>query len=723
MVVDFKNRKLNLIACIMLLSFTSIFAQSDIEKGDKAFTNLKYQDAIVHYQNASKNNKDKGLLMKLAEAYYLTGRYFDAEALLKPLSEENTAAGTLLLKYANILLINGKIDDAKSVLKKYIISNPSNEEYKKLFESANFELKPIAENIKFSVEPAKFSSEVSDFSPMFYGEKIVYTSTNGGKKDSWTGKSFANIFITDDSKTKATQLEGNLNGKFHNGAVTFVDDQMIFTRNNSKKGKNNDYNLILAIAKKSGNKWNFDSEFISNDLNYSNAYPTYSPKLKILIFSSDRPGGLGGMDLYYSLRIGDSWGAPVNMGKSINTNNDEVFPYIVDNDLYFSSNGYPGQGGLDIFKAKISNNVVSNIENVGSPINGNRDDFGLITKDGLQTGYFSSNRQGSGDIDRIFYFSKETINLPPKSIIISGKVIDEYTKIPLKEAEVTLTNTSDGTKQTFMTLEDGRFSFNAVSDANYTLSGIKNKINTTKETIVNTNINDTYYYTLLHNDPRFSLEGFAVNNKTQKGVAGVKVICFNKTARVEETAITDEKGFFKFQLNQNSDFEISGTKDNYYTSVSEATTKGLNRSTTLYVKLYLSIEEIIIGETKILGKESFGGFEFEPVYYDLDKSFIRPDAGLALDKVVTFMEKNPNLKIELGSHTDSRSSGDYNQGLSQRRAQAAVEYIIKNGISSDRIVSKGYGETALINHCADGVKCSEDLHQLNRRTEIKIIGK
>jgi outer membrane protein OmpA-like peptidoglycan-associated protein/tetratricopeptide (TPR) repeat protein len=722
MVVDFKIKYIGIII-MMCLSFLTANGQSDAELGDKAFSKLKYQDAIVHYQNATKNNKDKGLLLKLAEAYFLTGRYLDAENTLKPLVEENKAEGTTFLKYANVLLINGKTEEAKLVLKKYIVSNPSNDEYKKLFESANFEFKPLAENIKYAVDLAKFNSDVSDFCPMYYEDKIVFTSQKGGKKDPWTGKSFTNIFITDQNKTKATQLEGNLNGKFHNGAVTFLGDEMIFTRNNSKKGNEDDYNLILAIAKKQGDKWNFSSEFPTNDINYSNAYPTYSEKYKMLIFSSDRPGGFGGMDLYYSLKNGNSWASPINMGKSINTKGDEVFPYVDDNSFFFSSNGYPGLGGLDIFKAKLDKTQVSEIELIEAPINSNRDDFGLISKDGLSSGYFSSNRDGSGEVDHIYYFTKEILELPAKTIVISGKVIDEFTKIPLKETEVTLTNTIDGTTQTFTTKDDGRFSFDAKSGANYKLTGIKNKINTTQETIDNTNINDTYYYTLLHNDPRFSLEGFALNNKTQQGLEGVKVICFNKTTRSEESVITDSKGFFKFQLNQNSDFEISGTKDNYYTSVSEATTKGLNRSTTLYVKLYLSIEEVIIGETKILGKETFGGFEFDPVYYDLDKSFIRPDAALALDKVVVFMQKNPTLKIELGSHTDSRSSTDYNQALSQRRAQAAVEYIISKGIESSRIESKGYGESKLINHCADGVKCSEDLHQLNRRTEIKIVGK
>lgn len=274
-----------------------------------------------------------------------------------------------------------------------------------------------------------------------------------------------------------------------------------------------------------------------------------------------------------------------------------------------------------------------------------------------------------------------------------------------------------------MTGDDGRFSFDAWTLHNYELSGLKNNIKTSSESIKNTNVEDNYYFTLVHDDPRFSLEGYAVNNATEKGEEGVKVINFNKNKRSEDTVWTDTTGFFKFQLDSNSDFEISGNKGGYYTSVSEATTRGLNRSKTLYVKLFLAIEEVIIGDTKILGMETFGGYSFDQVYYDLDKSDIRPDAAMALDKVVYFLQKNPTLTIELGSHTDSRASEKYNMDLSHRRAEAAVAYIVGRGISSDRIVARGYGESFLTNRCSDGIPCTEDDHQLNRRTEIKVIGK
>ena len=715
-------KKCTIVAILILLSSLSVICQNELQQGDEAFRLFKYEEAIQMYEKHLLNKDDNAVRVKLVDALMFTSQYQKAEVVLEKLLLTHND-GHAMLKYANVLVLNDKKSKASSILQDYIRSFPSSDEYKRLFEIVQLKNDQEDKQFKTLLSKSAFSSDVSDFSPVYYGSQIIFTSQKGGKIDPWTGKSFTNLYITDENKSNPVMLDGNLNGKFHNGACTFMDNEtMVFTRNNSKKGANSDYNLILAIATKVNEKWNFKQEMPFNSKDFSNGYPTYIPSQKILIFSSDRPGGFGGMDLYYSKSYDGKWADPINFGSDVNTKGNEVFSTYDGTNLFFSSDGRPGYGGLDIFKASIIDANISTIENVGSTINSARDDFGLITKDNMQSGYFSSNTGGNGDKDNIWYFEKRKIQLPPQKILINGKVIDEFTKLPLKETSVVLKNTLNGEEFSIITKDDGRFSFEAISEQNYSLTGSKNGILTSSEIITKANTSDTYYFTLLHNDPRFSLEGFAIKTLDKKGVQGVSVICFNKTKNIEESIVTDENGFFKFQLDQNADYEISGTKDGYYTSVSEASTKGLNRSQTLYVKLFLTIEEVIIGETKILGKESIGSFTFEPIFYDLDKADIRPDATVALDKVVDFMNKNPKLTIELGSHTDSRSSDSYNDGLSQRRAQSAVQYIVSKGVSQNRITAKGYGETKLVNHCSDGVKCNDDLHQQNRRTEIKITG-
>ncbi len=700
------------------------FGQNAKEKGNLAFEKFKYQEAIELYKEwLSSNKNDNATSVLLAETYFLTGQYVEAEQVLSPLESYIYERGDIMLKYARILMLNDKKTKSQEILKKYIQKYYSNAEYKRIFESLSIKTDTGSSKEKFILTPATFASEVSEYCPAFYDDKIFFTSQRGGKKDAWTGRSFSNIFSASENGKDVNPIKGNLNGKFHNGALCFIDENnMIFTRNNSKKGKNNEYNLILAFATRSGDEWKFKEEFAYNNIEYSNAYPTYFPNEKMMIFSSDKPNGKGGMDLYFSKFDGKNWTMPSLLAGPINTSGDEVFPTNDGKNLYFSSNGMTGLGGFDLYKTIISNFASNKIEHLPSPLNTSRDDFGLITKDDMNSGYLSTNQGGNGSIDKILYFKKEIIVEAPKDMLVTGIVLDEYTKIPLKETVVAIKDVEGNIIKEVTTDETGRFSFNVQSNAAYVIQGEKNGIKTTKENTEKLVNGQSYYYTLLHNDPRFSLEGYSLNVKTKKGVENVNISCFNSSQNKGDKMATNSEGFFKFQLEQNSNFEISGNKDGYYTSVSNASTVGLNRSTTLYVKLYLNVEEVILGETKILGKESIGNFNFDPVLYDLDKSEIRPDAARALDKVVDFMNKNGKLIVELGSHTDSRSSDSYNLALSDRRAKAAVDYIIKHGIDANRITSKGYGETQHVNRCSNGTKCSEEEHQANRRTEIKIIG-
>ena len=179
-----------------------------------------------------------------------------------------------------------------------------------------------------------------------------------------------------------------------------------------------------------------------------------------------------------------------------------------------------------------------------------------------------------------------------------------------------------------------------------------------------------------------------------------------------DSVITGPDGVFFFKLDEESDYTIVGTKEEYYTNTQDTTTKGLKVSTDMHIKLIIEMERIIVNRPEVL----------ENIYYDLDKYYIRPDAEASLNKLVTLMTKNPGIKIELSSHTDSRADDRYNMVLSQRRAQSAVDYLIAHGISKTRIIAKGYGESRLLNRCKNDVECTEEEHQANRRTEFKVVG-
>ncbi len=702
---------------VLLLIFSSAFGQRSRKKADKAFDQLMYAEAIQLYQKHLEKNDDFEAKFNLAMAYRYNNQFSQAENTFLALHEKYPKHKESLFNLSELYLLNGKSTLAKAKIEQYIDFNGESYESLLILKSCNQAKSFSAQENLYKVSTTSFNSEVSDYAPVYFQDKILFTSQKSGDLDAWTGRSYSNLFLAD-ANGNINLLKGDLKGKYHNGTACFDGEKkMYFTRNSQKKGKQQDYNLLIASAKLEGDKWNFESYFPFNNKDYNTAYPAISPDGQLMVFSSNRPGGKGGMDLYLSRKVNGRWTEPVNMSW-LNTKRDEVFANIDPyGQLYFASNGRPGLGGLDIYKT-VLNNQSAEITNLGKPINSNRDDFGLITNDQLKSGYFCSNRNNSNGTDDIYMLNRQKQNL-----ILNGIVLDEYTRIPLKMTRVEIKNEQTGKMEYFMTDEDGRFSFDVQSESIYHLQGEKNGIKTSEENIQTLDYNPKkeLYYTLLHNDPRFSLEGYALNVKDKKGVQFVEVHRFNTKNSEDLTEETDNQGFFKFQLEQNSNFEISGTKDGYFTSVSEATTVGLDRSTTLYVKLFLNIEEVVIGETKILGKETFGGWEFENIYYDLDKFNIRPDAAIALNKVVDFLKANPKLKIELGAHTDARASDNYNLTLSHQRAVSAVDYIVSNGISSQRIIAKGYGESRLVNHCADGVDCDEVLHQLNRRTEITVL--
>jgi len=303
------------------------------------------------------------------------------------------------------------------------------------------------------------------------------------------------------------------------------------------------------------------------------------------------------------------------------------------------------------------------------------------------------------------------VKIMTKNIVVS--VTDEQTGLPLPSVEVSL-NGPDG-KITAFTDSTGRVIFNDVKAAGYTIAGVLNGINTSSQ-MVTKNYFDVsgpeIRFNITHNDPRFTLEGMVNNKSTNKPEADVTIVVENITQNNSNTVQSQpDNGSFKIPLNAASDFTVSGKKAGYISNIEKLSTKGLNRSTTLYVILKLGIEQALPDKTITLSN----------IYYDTGSAAIRPEASSDLEKLIKFLKDNPDLKIEIDSHTDSRGSAARNLKLSQARAQEVVNYLLKNGISRTRLIAKGYGATKLVNGCKVGVKCTDAQHEQNRRTEFKVI--
>lgn len=311
-------------------------------------------------------------------------------------------------------------------------------------------------------------------------------------------KTLANIVLKQDT-TPIYLLDNVINTATHDGPATLSADQqtMFYNRNQVRPSdKNNDigiYRLNMYAANYVGGKWFNVKPFPYNSLEYSTAHPALTPDGNTLYFVSDMPGGQGGKDLYYCVKEGDSWGKPVNMGPEINTEGDETFPYIAPNgDLYFSSNGYTGLGGLDIFHVKLQDHKpVGEIRNLGYPVNSTKDDFGIVMDPTLKSGFFSSNRYGSDDI---FRFDSRPISIGLEGIVQSPYNGDA--KIAIENVKMELT--SNGTTETVYTDNVGRYHFKLVPNKDYTITAQKDGytgITTGKVTTIGVKVS-----TMLHQD-------------------------------------------------------------------------------------------------------------------------------------------------------------------------------------------------------------------------------
>jgi len=305
----------------------------------------------------------------------------------------------------------------------------------------------------------------------------------------------------------------------------------------------------------------------------------------------------------------------------------------------------------------------------------------------------------------------------PKDILVLVK--DSLTNIPMPGVVVNLKDKSGEVVDSKPTGTDGKVTFTGVKPGDYTVSGTLDNLKTNKASIAKDDFftdKDIIYRELLLNNLNFVLQGTTQECSKNKVLADVEVELTNKSTGIVTKVKSGADGVFKFDLAQNTDYSIVGTREGYYSGIQDITTKGLNRSQTIYVQLKLCVEKLEVNKKIVLHN----------IYYDFDKCTIRSDASNELDRLVQIMKDNPTMEIELSSHTDQRGSDAYNNKLSQCRAESAVSYIISKGISKSRIKAKGYGKTQLLEDCTQYKDCPQTsqgdcpCHQNNRRTEVKI---
>jgi len=400
----------------ILFLFLSIQLSAQEKKANQLYENLGYLSAAEEYQNLEAADMTFDIKEKLANSFRLNSQFESAEYWYAQIVKEATDP-TTLLHYAQMLQSNGKCEDAIRWFEEY--QNRSEDKQRSFIKDCK-DLDKFEKHKNIKVDNlGALNSDKHDFSPIPYKNGLLFTSMRGNgntlkeQTDKWTNANYSDLYFVEkkaDGYGKPKTLKGDINGEFHDGVATInaAQGQLIFTRN-TLKGKSNEgvKHLKIYAAKGEGDTWKSPIELSFCDNEYSSCHPTISADGQRLYFSSDRPGGFGGMDIYVVKRIGSRWGAPTNLGPIVNTSGNEIFPFISQRDkLFFASNGHQGIGGLDIFVVEKTDDsdegAWGDRKNLGKPFNTKKDDFGFYIDAEEESGYLSSNRVGGSGADDIY---------------------------------------------------------------------------------------------------------------------------------------------------------------------------------------------------------------------------------------------------------------------------------------------------------------------------------
>lgn len=640
----------------MLLFATAVNAQTNkFKRAEALYQAGGYNEAIDIYKDELDKIKDKQELamcfFKIGNCYRHIGNSRQAEGFYQKAIARECQNPKVYLYYADMLRMGEKYDQAIEQYQKYKSLVPGDKLADVGIQSCDLAKQWTETPSGYEITNMRgLNTKFNEYSPVFasadYTTMLLTSSregTAGNKKSAVTGEYFSDLFITERNAqgtwSKPQSVSDNINTIHEEGSATLSADfnTMYFSRCMvSKRGKQG---CQLYMAKRAEQGWLMPEAINVAHDSVIVAHPSLSDDGLTLYFVSDMVGGYGGLDIWKLTRASasDNFGEPVNLGPSINTSANEMFPFAhPDGSLYFASNGHPGMGGLDLFKAMPAGSEWS-VENMRYPMNSPSDDFGIVFERDREAGYFSSRRAKGRGGDDIYMFY-----LPPLIFNMTGKITDDKTHQPIAGATVKLVG-SDGVVLTTTTADDGTY---------------------------------------------------------------------------------------KFNLRPNADYVVIASKKGYLNNKGKNTTKGEGQSKDFGQNIALT--------------STAKPITIPNIFYDYDRWELRPESQSALDMLVDILNDNPNITIELGAHTDSRGSEEYNYDLSQRRAQSVVNYLIQKGIVPERLRAKGYAQTqpkvvdaemaARYPFLTVGTTLTPDfveslgdeqhkevVYQINRRTEFRVL--
>lgn len=721
----------------------SVFGQSGkLKKADNYFNRLSYAYAAELYEELIGSEVDSPKLKsKLAYSYLKMDNYTKSVEYYGKMIESTEANQEDYYNYAYVLKQAGNYSESDKWMNKYSQSVTADIRSQLFLSNTAYKSKIEKNQPFFSLENLALNTASADFGGYYTpAQNQMYFITARKKRAfvknewSWDSRRFLDLYqvsLNTENKPGDPKRVSKVNTKFHEGPLAFAPNgkKVYFTRNNIASGskrrdgqKIQNLKIYSADVDDKGNLVN-EQEFPYNSKDYSVGHPTITADGKTMYLVSDKPGGIGGADIYkVSISDNGTFGEMMNLGNKINTEGQEMFPFIdSEGRLFFSTNGHPGLGGLDVFVAFFDGTAVGKIHNLGLPINSKADDFAFNMSKDFKTGFLSSNRDGGKGGDDIY--AVQLIRPFVFGVTIKGTAKDKkggivpFAKIDLKDDKGTILETVTAD-------ENGAYTFEAEYEKNYRLGGTKTDYFDGKNTVSTfTNEQVVVADVILEKDPGLSLYALITDKKTGKPLDQVKVYLVDNMTGQSKQIVTPPTGDFREalfgkKLNDRGSYNLVLQKEGYFSkTVTYNTVFDRPGQYDVQGALDLGMDP----EVKDLSEM----IQINPINFDLNKFNIRADAAKELDKIVEVMNKYPNLVVELGSHTDCRASKAYNMKLSDKRAKASAEYIKKKITNPARIYGKGYGESRLLNgcECEGTVKsdCSEEEHQKNRRTEFKVI--
>lgn len=614
--------------------------------------------ALEYYENIYQETKDPLANHAVARLHFELRDYQRAERLLSKivLRDRRNMYPDLKFLYAMTLKHNGKYADAEDMFGQVIADGlDSALVARSKLEMAGCKLGRKAkqpETLKVTNIGKKANSPQTEASPWYSGGELYFSSLASkdvividGKEGDW----YAKIYTTKPPTQEGGEFSApavlgtNINREgWHQGNVSIAPDgkTMYFTRQELEGNYVRTSKIYYTLKGDEG--WGAANEVAGVNGDYIARHPCEGELYgeKVLFFVADIPGGQGGFDIYYATKKRDGvFGLPVNLGPVINTPGEEASPFYQDGKLYFSSNGHPSLGGLDVFVSEWDGSKWSPPEPLPMGINTSLDDLFYTRHPDGYSGFLVSNRPGVNNLksktccDDIYYWEQERIKVELLATTFRLRKKDEKANPPL--------------------------------------------------------------------------EGCTV-----------QVIDMTEASPLNLDAKTNPAGNdFNFTLSPDRSYVVIAEREGFQPDTVRFNATGIKKTTKVEKRLVLRAKQP--PKSRIVKRDE--PIRLNNIYYDFDKADILPDAEKDLQFLVNLMNRYPDMKIELSSHTDAQGSDEYNERLSQRRADSAKTWMIARGIAAERIVAVGYGEKFILNQCKNGVKCTDEEHRFNRRTEFKII--